>query len=146
MLDFYVVTERIPMSLEHLCDEASVAFLRPRFGAEQRNLSFEVLGFYSLQHFPPLHQFQKRFFIMRPVARLAVRDADFRTGCQERLVLVARAQNPVEEERKVRVFGKACELAKSVLSNVDDLLDSRLLKQVEEFFGGLLGEPDGEER
>lgn len=146
MLHSYVVPERTPVSVEHLDNQASVAFLGSGFGAEQRNLSFEILGPYLLQRFPLLHQFKKGLFILRPVAGLAIGVADFRAGRKEGLVRVLHAQNAIEEEGKIGVFRKSRQLPDAVLPNVDKLLDAGLLKQAEEFFRRLLGKPDRKER
>ncbi len=133
------------MSLKHFCDEASMAFLGPWLGAKQRDFSFEIFRFHLPQHFPLLHQFEKRLFILRPVTRLAISVADFRARCEERLVLVADAQNAIEEERKIGILREPRQLADAVLPNVYDLSNSGLLKKAEKFLCRLLGEPDREE-
>jgi hypothetical protein len=44
------------------------------------------------------------------------------------------------------MLGEAGELAAAILANVDDLLDSRVREQSEEFLGGFSGEADGAEK
>jgi len=62
------------------------------------------------------------------------------------LIVVGDSQDSIEEEGKVGILRKSCELSHAVLPDVNELLHLGLLKKPEEFLRRLLGEADGENR
>src|ERR1700682_3938340 len=126
-------------------DEAAMAFLRAGFGAEKRDLGgprerVETCGDTAL-----FHRCEKIRFIGGAIFEAAKNFEKFRRRGEQRLVEVFNSGDFFQKKGEVRMLGEAGELAAAILANVDDLLDSGVREQSEEFLGGFSGEADGAE-
>jgi hypothetical protein len=145
MANFDGVALLAPVAGEKIGDEAAMAFLRAGFGAEKRDLGgprerVETCGDTAL-----FHHCEKIRFIGGPILGAAISLEKFRRRGEQRLVEVFNSADFSQKEGEVRMLGEAGELAAAILANVDDLLDSGVREQSEEFLGGFSGEADGAE-
>jgi len=146
MANFDGVALLAPVAGEKIGHEAAMAFLRAGFGAEKRNLGgprkrVETCGDTAL-----FHGCEKVRFIGGPVFGAAISLEKFRRRGEHRLVEVFNSADFFQKEGEVRMLGEAGELAAAILADVDDLLDSGVREQSEEFLGGFSGEADGAEK
>jgi hypothetical protein len=146
MANFDGVALLAPVAGEKIGDEAAMAFLRAGFGAEKRDLGgprkrVETCGDTAL-----FHHCEKIRFIGGPILGAAISLEKFRRRGEQRLVEVFNSGDFSQKEGEVRMLGESRELAAAILANVDDLLDSRVREQSEEFLGGFSCEADGAEK
>jgi hypothetical protein len=81
-----------------------------------------------------------------PVASFPIGNPDFRTGGEDGLIVICDSRDSIQEEGKVRILRESCELADTVLSDIDQFPDLGVLKETKELLGRLLGESDGQNR
>src|SRR2546427_379316 len=146
MADFDRVSCAAKLAGEEFSEEAPVAFFSRRFGAEESDGSFESRRIAACGNVALAHQFEERSLVRWPIFGGAIGIAGFGRWRKERLGFVGDPPQTVEKKRDVGKFGEAGELAGAVFADVNHFRDPGVVKEPEEFLGGLAGKADGAER
>src|SRR5579862_8394406 len=110
-----------PSSREVLENQATVTVVGLRFTAEQDGRFLERSVADAILNLSLVHEIQKRLLIGLPAALLfLVLIEHLLRWREERLVLVRRATNLVQEEAQVVFFCKASELRNVVETNIEE--------------------------
>src|SRR2546426_2207650 len=146
MKDCNGVPRAAKLAGEEFSKKTAVALSGRRFGAEESDGSFESRRIAACGNVALAHQFEERSLVRWPIFGGAIGIAGFGRWRKERLVFVGDPPETFEKKRDVGKFGEAGELAGAVFADVNHFRDPGVVKEPEEFLGGLAGKAGGAER
>ena len=138
----YIITRMRPELRQHLRHNFAMALLRLGFGAKECYDAVKISKIETSWNTTLAHQDPKRAFIRGPVARLTISRANFRSGCEARLVAIGSAGDTIQEEGKIRVFRETGQLPNSILANINELLNACVFQKFEKLLCRFPGKPD----